>query len=223
LFGYQAPTGYQAATGTTWNDIGPDRTDVISYIVERELFGDVVPTDPFFAWIEALAKAGITGGCATDPALYCPDNPVTREQMAVFLLRAVHGAGYQPPSASGLFADVFANDVFAPWIEQLFAEGITGGCGTNPALYCPDAPVTREQMAVFLLRAKHGAGYQPPSASGLFADVSADDVFASWIEQLFAEGITGGCETSPALYCPDAPVTREQMAVFLVRAFGLPM
>ena len=74
-------------------------------------------------------------------------------------------------------------------------------------------------MAVFLLRAKHGFGYAPPAATGMFADVPVGSPFAAWIEQLAREGITGGC--GGGKFCPDAIVTREQMAVFLVRAFGL--
>jgi hypothetical protein len=143
--------------------------------------------------------------------------------MAVFLLRGIHGAGYTPPAGSGIFADVPLNHPFAGWIEQLFAEGITSGCGTNPLGYCPDQVVTRGQMAVFLLRAKHGAGYEPPAATGVFADVPLDHPFARWIEELAGEAITGGCATDPARYCPDQPVTRGQMAVFLVRAFGFPL
>jgi hypothetical protein len=77
-------------------------------------------------------------------------------------------------------------------------------------------------MAVFLLRATHGAGYAPPAATGtMFADVPASHPFATWIEQLAREGITGGCGSG--MYCPDATVTRGQMAVFLARAFDLAM
>jgi hypothetical protein len=77
-------------------------------------------------------------------------------------------------------------------------------------------------MAVFLLRAKHGSAYQPPAATGtMFTDVPQSHAFASWIEQLAREGITGGC--GPTTYCPDTTATRGQMAVFLVRTFNLPM
>jgi hypothetical protein len=141
--------------------------------------------------------------------------------MAVFLLKAMHGDSYQPPAASGYFADVPAGYWAAAWIEQLLVEGITTGCAANPARYCPSDVVTRDQMAVLLLRAKHGIAYQPPAATGVFADVPANHWAAAWIEQLASEGITGGCSSSPALYCPGNPVTREQMAVFLVKAFGL--
>jgi hypothetical protein len=143
--------------------------------------------------------------------------------MAVFLLRSIHGADYEPPAASGVFADVPPDDQFAAWIEQVFAEGITTGCGTSPLRYCPTQAVTRGEMAVLLLRAKHGAGYEPPAATGIFADVPPGDPLAAWIEQLFAEGTTAGCGTNPLRYCAGDNVTRGQMAVFLVRTFGFPL
>ncbi|MFZ5819186.1 MAG: S-layer homology domain-containing protein, partial [Chloroflexota bacterium] len=169
-------------------------------------------------FIEPLYYNGITGGCSTNPLMYCPDATVTRAEMAVFLLVAKHGTGYTPPPATGLFNDVPASNGFASWIEQLYNEGITGGCGGGN--YCPNSPVTREQMAVFLLMAKHGTGYTPPAATGIFNDVPADYPFAPWIEALAAEGITGGC--GGGNFCPTGTVTRAQMAVFLVAAFNLP-
>ncbi|MBI5297812.1 MAG: S-layer homology domain-containing protein [Chloroflexi bacterium] len=190
------------------------------YTVSKPVtFADVPST--YWAWrhIERLYSAGITGGCSATPLNYCPETPVTRAQMAVFLLVAKHGAGYTPPPASGLFSDVpVVGYGYAAWIEQMANEAITGGCGGGN--FCPNAPVTREQMAVFLLVAKHGTGYNPPAAVGLFSDVPANNGFARWIEQLAAEGITGGC--GGGKFCPQTPVTRAQMAVFLVAAFNLP-
>jgi glucose/arabinose dehydrogenase len=194
-------------------------------IIADPTFTDVPPTHPFFAWVEALIEAGITGGCATNPPQFCPDAGTTRREMAVFLLRGIHGAQYQPPAATGtMFTDVAATDQFAEWIEQLAREGITGGCSTNPPRYCPGAGATRGEMAVFLLRAKHGAGFLPPPATGtMFIDVPITHPLARWIEQLAREGITGGCSASPPRYCPNATVTRGQMAVFLIRTFNLPL
>jgi S-layer homology domain len=181
-------------------------------------FADVPAT--YWAWrdIEALAAAGITSGC--DPSRYCPESPITRGEMAVFLLKARHGSGYGPPPATGTrFDDVPATYWAAAWIEQLAREAITAGCGADD--YCPGSLVTRAEMAVFLLRAKHGPAYQPPAATGaIFGDVSPTHWAAAWIEQLFSQGIAAGCGTG--LYCPANPVTRAQMAVFLVRALGLP-
>jgi hypothetical protein len=75
-------------------------------------------------------------------------------------------------------------------------------------------------MAVFLLKTEHGAAFMPPAATGMFADVPAADLYAPWIEQLAREGITHGCGSTT--YCPADPVTRAQMAVFLVLTFALP-
>jgi uncharacterized repeat protein (TIGR03803 family) len=144
---------------------------------------------------------------------YCPDSFVRRDQMAVFLLKIAHGAGYTPPSCAGIFPDVACPSLFADWIEELSAEGITGGCGGGS--YCPLAPVTRAQMAVFLLKTEHGAAYTPPSCAGIFPDVACPSLFANWIEQLDAEAITGGC--GGGNYCPHLPVTRAQMAAFLLK------
>jgi hypothetical protein len=173
-------------------------------------------------YIERLYNAGITGGCGTNPLMYCPTAIVTRDQMAVFLLKGKHGSGYVPSTATGLFQDVPKNYWAANWIEQLAAEGITSGCSVGPKLYCPGTSVTRDQMAVFLLRAKHGSNYIPPKAKGVFQDVPTNYWAADWIEQLAAEGITSGCSVTPKLYCPGTPVMRDQMAVFLVKNFNLP-
>ena len=85
--------------------------------------------------------------------------------------------------------------------------------------YCPTNPVRRDQMAVFLLKAEHGSNYVPPPCNGDFPDVACPSQFADWIEELFTEGITGGC--GGGNYCPDNPNTRGQMAVFLTKTFGL--
>jgi len=112
------------------------------------VFADVHVGDFAAAWIEELASLGITGGC--DATNYCPDRAVTRGEMAVFLLKALLGSGYVPPPALHIFQDVPAGYFSIDWIEDLYNRGITGGCNTNPLLYCPDDPNTRGQMSVFL-------------------------------------------------------------------------
>jgi len=185
-------------------------------------FSDVPADHWAWSYIERLYAAGVTGGCAASPLQYCPENTVTRDQMAVFLERGIHGSAYAPPAVgTGTgFNDVLIDHWAAAWIKQLAAERITGGCGGGN--YCPGAPVTRGQMAVFLLKAKHGSSYGPPAvgSSTGFSDVPTNYWAAAWIKQLAAEGITGGCATN--LYCPEGPVTRAQMAVFLVKTFNLP-
>jgi hypothetical protein len=176
-------------------------------------FLDVSQAHSFHDFVERLFRNRVTSGCGGGN--YCPEAPVTRGQMAVFLLRGKHGSSYLPPPATGIFDDVPITNPFAAWIEQLFHEGITVGCGG--ANYCPASAVTREQMAVFLLRALHGSAFSPPAATGIFSDVPVSSPYARWIERLFAEKITGGCGTG--LYCPGSPNTRGQMAVFLSKTF----
>ncbi|MFZ5881379.1 MAG: M4 family metallopeptidase [Chloroflexota bacterium] len=189
-------------------------------IYECVRFSDVGTNHWAYDWIETLAVNSVTGGC--DTGLYCPSKGVTRAEMAVFLLRAKYGSGYTPPAvgASTGFDDVATTHWAAAWIKQLAAEGVTAGCGDG-TIYCPETIVTRESMAVFLLRAKYGSGYIPPAvgASTGFSDVPVDHWAAAWIKELAAQGITGGC--SPTAYCPSQTVKRDQMAVFLVGTFGL--
>jgi len=181
-------------------------------------FPDVPTNNLFYPFIENLFHNGVTGGCAGGG--YCPSNNVTRAQMAVFLLKARWGAVFLPPPATGaVFPDVQAANPFARWIEELSREGVTGGCGGG--LYCPDNPVTRQQMAVFLLKTLQGPTYAPDPCGGDFDDVPCPSQFADWIEDLAGRSITGGCSVTPPLYCPLNSVLRQQMAAFLVKTFGL--
>jgi hypothetical protein len=113
-------------------------------------FVDVPQTSLFYTEIEWLAETGITKGC-NPPGndMYCPNNPVTRGQMAAFLNRALD----LPPGIPNTFTDDDTS-VFEADIDALAAAGITKGCNppTND-MYCPNNPVTRGQMAAFLYRA----------------------------------------------------------------------
>ncbi|MGB6896688.1 MAG: LamG-like jellyroll fold domain-containing protein, partial [Dehalococcoidia bacterium] len=182
---------------------------------------------PVYHWahdaVEAIFQAGITQGCAVNPQQYCPDGLVTRAQMATFIGRGLHSPDYNPGIGTDLFADVPTAGFgeFAGWIELLYSDGITAGCSADPLLYCPNNPTLRNQMAVFLVRAKHGEDFIPPQATGLFDDVPLDGFFDRYIEQLHTDGITLGCGTNPLRYCPNEQVSRAEMAVFLARTFDL--
>lgn len=212
-------SGVDAGTSGTLklDDFASQRT---GYIGPLSVFADVTTANSTWPYVQALYAAEITSGCTTTS--YCPFNNVTREQMAIFLVRAIHSPTYTPPAATGVFSDVNAASFGAPYIEQFAADGITTGCATNPLRFCPANPVLRSQMAIFLLRAKYGANYTPPPATGtVFADVPANAFGAAWIEKLAADGISSGCGNGN--YCPDAAVTRAQMAIFITRTFNLPI
>jgi hypothetical protein len=181
-------------------------------------FLDVPPENQFHDDVVKLVASQVTAGVGG--GLYGIGDPVKRQAMAVFVLKAEHGICYTPPpcAAPGIFTDVPCPSTYADWIEAMFAEGITGGCGGGK--FCPLDTVRRDQMAPFLLKAVHGPAYVPPPCSGYFTDVACPSLFADWIEQLRIEQVTSGCGT--LLYCPSTPNTRGQMATFLVKALRLP-
>ena len=165
--------------------------------------------------IEWLDSQGITSGC--NPPIndrFCPDDFVTRGQMAAFLVRALH---YSDGGNVNYFIDDNGH-VFENAINRLRTAGVTQGC--NPPTnnrYCPNAFVTRGQMAAFLVRA---FGYTAGGNVNYFTDDNGT-LFETAINRLRTAGVTLGCNP-PANdhYCPNALVTRGQMAAFLKRALG---
>jgi Beta-propeller repeat/S-layer homology domain len=178
-------------------------------------FSDVPTSNPFADYIALIKASGITSGCS--PTSYCPDLSTTRGQMAVFIIRALMGGDNFPFPATPYFTDVPVGNPFFRWIQKMRELGITSGC--SPVTYCPDAPVTRGQMSVFLIRALLGNTFNA-SATPYFTDVPANHPFFPFIQKMKEWGITSGC--SATQYCPDDNTTRGQMAVFLVRAFLTP-
>jgi hypothetical protein len=179
-------------------------------------FSDVPTTNPFYRFVETLLHHGVTGGCSSTS--YCPAAGTSREQMAVFVLVAKEGAGYVPPACTApVFGDVPPSSPACPWIEELARRGVVGGCGGGN--YCPGAMVTREQMAVFVLRTLDPALAPPACATPMFDDVPPSSPFCRWIEELARRAVVSGC--GGGNYCPLGPVTREQMGVFISVTFSL--
>mgnify|MGYP006279908181 CR=1 FL=1 len=178
-------------------------------------FADV-PFDYWaYDWIEALYDAGLTTGFPD--GTYKPSSPVTRAEMAVFLLKGMNSGGYSPPAPDGShpFNDI-AGHWAEGWMEELYDVGLTSGYPDGS--FRPQTQVTRAEMAVFLLRSKYGASYTPPSVEPTFND-TAGHWAENWIEQLAVEGITSGYKDGS--YRPDQEVTRAEVAVFLVKTFDL--
>ncbi len=112
-------------------------------------FDDVPDSNTHAANIAKIAAAGITLGCSADGSLYCPDDDVTRAQMATFLARML---GLDPVAANN-FGDVVTGSTHASNINAVAVAGITLGCNADGTLFCPDDIVTRAQMASFIIRA----------------------------------------------------------------------
>jgi len=207
---FRLPVDSPACGYGRWSCVDSGTTEITE-------FADIPVSYWAYPSIIKLYQNGITGGCGSAPLIFCPEKPVTRAEMAIFIERSLKGANYTPPNTTSQFGDT-ANHWAQDWIDAAATDGITSGCGNGN--YCPDNIVTRAQMSIFLLHAMHGASYAPSAASGsMFLDVPTSYWAASWIEQFALEGITSGC--AGGNYCPDDSVTRAQLAVFLVRAFNI--
>ena len=102
-------------------------------------FLDVPSDHPYSEYIEALYHNGYVAGCSSDPMMYCPERVMKRAESAVFVERGIHGAEYLPTQPTEVvFADVALSQWYAKWIDGLWDDGYTAGCGTDPLVYCPD-------------------------------------------------------------------------------------
>ena len=190
----------------------------VAVVVDNTTFDDVPKSSRYWKYVEAVAREGIAAGCSFRPRLFCPGSVLSRGHLAVFVIRAMGVAPYYKDVPT--FADVPKSSVFYPYVEALFRARITVGCGRYITSYCPNDAVSRALAAMFL-----GKGARIPQAfpvTPTFADVPATTAYYSWVEGLYARGVTRGCATNPLRYCPLATVTRGEIAELLCKAFGIP-
>ena len=189
--------------------------------IKAASFCDVAPDNWAWAAVEACTAAGIVGGYPDGS--YGPDVVVTRDAMAVFVARALTGGHVPPGPGTPHFPDVGTGHWAYEAVEYAYANGIVAGYPGGK--YEPDLPVDRGQMAAFMARAivtptgEAGLASYTPPATPSFPDVPPDFWTYKHIEYLKAQGIVGGYWDG--LYHPEIVCTREQMAVFVARAFGL--
>ena len=189
-----------------------------------QTFTDVPVSHPYYREIEALYQAGYTAGCRVNPLMYCPDATMNRGESAVFVERGIHTASYDPPAPSTqVFADMALDSWAAKWVNGLWQDQYTAGCGTNPLVYCPWQGHTRAEGCVFYLRMLNDANYEPPQPTQqTFADVPLDVWYSKWVQAAYAAGLIPACQTSPALrICPNDPLSRAMAAYMMVQAKGL--
>ena len=187
-------------------------------------FPDAPLAHAFYRPIETLLHAGVTGGCGGGN--YCPNDPLTRAQAAYLLLRAAEGPSYTPPACDP-GGEMFPNDVletddYCPWIEEIATRQVMSACDGGGQSFCPGLPVSREQMAVYLLRTVDGVGVPPPVCTlgnEPYTDVVFDSPFCRWILEAKNRGLTSGC--GGGNYCPSGAVDRDVMAKFIGVTFGL--
>lgn len=177
-------------------------------------FTDLSSTSFAYADVGCIYSLGVTGG--TSATSYSPGDPVTREQMAAFLARLFRAADGVCAVEDPPFTDVPVSSYAHGDVGCIYGAGIT--TGTSATTYGPTEPVTREQMAAFLVRLHRAVGDGCRDRLGdwyPFGDVDASSFAYEEIACLHRLGVTTG--TGSGTYSPAAYVTREQMAAFLAR------
>ncbi len=180
------------------------------------VFTDVSASDPALAAILSMADKNIMIGVGN--GLFLPNDVLTRGQAAVTAVRRFNLSLDDLPTVA-TFQDVPTTHYYWKFIESIYRAGLTTGCSGTPKLFCPDAPITRAQYAVFLTR---GMGLDPASApqTPYFSDVPATNIYFPFIQHLYQKGITAGCGINPLRYCPDDNTLRWQAAMMLDKTPG---
>lgn len=176
-------------------------------------FIDVPRTHFAFGAVEWMASNGHTHGCG--PYFYCVEAPTTRGEAAAFIRRVLHPS--LGPAETKAFVDTTGH-LFEADIAWLAGHGITRGC--DPPVFsrfCPDRSLSRGEMAALLERAVADLVEVDRVEADRFTD-TVESTFVSEIDWLAAAGITSGCNPPDnTRFCPDAQVTRAELAVFLRR------
>ena len=212
-------------------------------------FSDVPRTQPFYKRIEALLHNAITSGCAAGK--YCPGDPVSRSQMAIFIAKAMAGGAAQVSSSgsagtqgyfctaggTSIFLDVAPEDSFCRHVHYLAVQNVTLGCGSGN--YCPNTNINRSDMAIFIAKAivapQGGPGvpvtYGPDPETGLSYSCDAGSPSLHFTDVSPSDSFCKHVHylwargiisgCSASAYCPTDGVTRDAMAKFLGNAFHL--
>jgi Tol biopolymer transport system component len=199
------------------------------FVRDRYSFQDVPADHWAYDGVVACAAASIVAGYPD--GLYHPEIEVTRDQMAVYIARALvrpsGDAGIPDPEPPPTFSDVPPDFWAYKQIEYAVSQNVVEGYPDDTCQ--PSLVVDRGQMAVYIARAMVAptgdAVIADPEPPYMFPDVPGDDNAWAWchkhVEFLAARAVVHGYDDG--LYHPENAVTRDQMAVYIARAFDLPL
>jgi Tol biopolymer transport system component len=220
-YAYVSSDGRYVVFDTEASNFVPGDTNGTSdvFVYDQQTFEDVPVASWAFAQIEACVRADVV---KRNDGLYRPRLEVTRDAMAAYIARALAGGDTNVPAASGAaFPDVKPDNWAYDYVCYAKNNGVVSGYGDG--LYHPEWVVDRGQMAVFIARALAGGDDRVPFSltKPAFSDVTwfENQGYLKYVQYLAKEGVVNGY--SDGCYHPDYKVTRDQMAVFIARAFEL--
>lgn len=180
-------------------------------------YTDIETNNPYRNHIEILRRRGIAIGCA--PNMYCPARLATRAEAVAFIVRAVIG---DPPAPTGQhFIDVPPSHPFFAYVEEAARRGITIGCAQS--YFCPEAGITRAEMAAFIVRPLYGGAANVPYPSyQRFEDVPPSHPLYREVDALARlSSLLAECDASNLIFCPERKLRRDELAYWIVQAYGL--
>jgi len=182
------------------------------------LLKSAVPGSTFDQVYQALAMTGVLIKDTRSGATAAGIPRVDVDNAIAYLMHTIE------PTPTAVFADVDPDTPYYAEINALHAGGYVTGCQTEPErLYCPAAELSRAESAVFVERGVYGGGYDPPaSVEVIFGDVPTAAWYTDWVNALWVDGYTAGCEAEPLRYCPEVTHTRAQGTVFFLRMMNGP-
>ncbi len=175
--------------------------------------------EEILACVDAAIVSGYPDGT------YHPELAVTRDQMAVYIARALAGGDENVPEFTDTptFPDVDGTHWALKYVEYAVDQNVVAGYLDGS--YHPEYQVTRDQMAVYVARAlvapegEAGLADYTPADPRNFPDVASGFWAYTHVEYCVEHGVVAGY--LDGLYHPEYVVTRDQMAVYVARAFGL--
>jgi CSLREA domain-containing protein len=194
------------------------------------IFADVPLNHWAYDYILPLYEDGYIAGCATDPErLFCPENIMNRAESSVFIVRGIHPdqPGYLPATPTTQhFNDVpieADEEWFSKWVGELYEQGFTSGCSTDPPLYCPLTNHTRAEATVFYLRMLNGPDFEPEDSGDLiYNDVPSEKWYHRWVNAAHEAGLIQPCQTDMEnmLFRPEDDLTRSESACMMFQAIS---
>lgn len=181
-----------------------------------QLFGDVPIDHPNRHAIYRLYLDGYTAGYNDNGTLnYHPDEILNRAQLVVFLVKMKDGVeGEFDYSQNPYFNDVQPGDWMFKWVQEAYELGLTSGCGNGN--FCPYSPVTKAQIAVFMVRQALGDDNFSYNQTPYFNDVDPNHWAFKWVQKAYELGLAEPCDDQ-GNFCPDQEVNRAYMADKIIK------
>ena len=191
-------------------------TALTSQAAQVSDFRDVKSTAWYYQAVDYAAREGLFAG--TSVTTFSPEQGMTRGMFVTVLGRMAGQTGKR--GRTSRFSDVDPSSWYGPYVEWAAEQQIVSGVGNNR--FAPDEPVTREQLAVMLMRSVNNIGGDTSFAAGALSHFSDKDKVSSFAREAMAWAVTHGIISgADRQLLPQGTATRAQTAQMILNAKDL--